>query len=103
MFWEYKVLDASASIAAAELERELCGLGSMGWEVVGYTTVEKFGPNTVSVVLKREAGCLPAPADLAPGWQPDPQRFESRQWDGRRWTEQVMKEGMRETDFPVIR
>ena len=34
-----------------------------------------------------------------PGWHPDPQgRFESRYWDGTRWTEHVSTNGQPTTD-----
>lgn len=101
--WEYRILEVGTS-STTELQAELCGLGSIGWEAVAYTGIEKFGPNTVSVLLKREAPALSPPDDLEPGWKPDPlERFEVRAWDGQRWTERVMRDGIRELDFPDTR
>ena len=101
--WQYKILDVSTS-AIDNLQLELCGWGALGWEAVGYTDIEKYGPNTVSVLMKRQMPELNPPDDMASGWKPDPlTRFELRQWDGQRWGQRVMSDGTQDLDFPDVR
>lgn len=95
------MIDISPS-AIGELAADLSGWGALGWEAVGITCVERFGPNSVSVLLKRQTAGLSRPADIEAGWKSDPSaRFDLREWDGQHWTQNVMREGMREIDFPV--
>lgn len=90
-----------------ELDFRLRALGSVGWEAVGYCSIDRtIGLNVVSVLLKRPTVGLALPADGEPaGWLPDPAgRFARRYWDGLRWSEHVADEaGVRDTDWPNVR
>src|SRR5258706_3103181 len=102
--WEYLIVEVGALSLSENLQLQLSALGSLGWEAVGYTNIEKLGPNTICVLLKREAPAFAAPSELEAGWNPDPSgRFELRHWDGQRWTQHVSTDGVTETDFPNVR
>jgi hypothetical protein len=87
-----------------QLLLQITALGSLGWEAVGYACVVQLGPNTASVLLKRQAPDLAPPSDLSAGWRADPSgRFEQRHWDGIRWTVHVVSGGQTSTDYPNLR
>ena len=83
------------------LEEEAKRLGSVGWEAVGLAGPTS-GPYVLAVLFKRELAPWPAPAEVEPAWSADPTgRFESRFWDGLRWTEHVSSRGATAVDWPL--
>ena len=105
MNWEYTTV-AVSTVNDTGLQLELNALGSLGWEVVGFASVDRtIGLNTLLAVLKRETHGFPPPASTEPAWHPDPAgRSQQRYFDGFRWTQHIVdKDGMRETDYPTPR
>ena len=88
-----------------QLEEHLNRLGSVGWEVCGFASVDKtIGLNSVTAMLKRELPSPMPPVSTEPAWLADPlRRHEVRWWNGARWTEHVIDAGKEGTDAPVQR
>lgn len=90
---------------ADEISKMLDALGTVGWEAVGVTAVDKtIGLNSIMVLLKREQIGLPRPAETSPGRKFDPTgRYKLRAWDGLRWERHVSNDGgaTSTVDLPV--
>jgi hypothetical protein len=103
--WEYMTLTQSTQ-AIQDLDVRLTALGSIGWEAVGYMSVDRtVGLNAVSVLLKRRCPTFPAHTVRSPEWAPDPAgRFAQRFWDGMRWSQHVIAaSGEQSVDWPNSR
>jgi len=100
--WEYRY-GTGLSGMLDEMRASLSALGSVGWEVCGFASMDKtVGFNEYVVWLKRETLALTAPADTAPAWLEDPTgRNARRYWDGLRWTEHVEHDGTTDIDAPT--
>jgi len=65
--WEYRY-GTGLSGMLDEMRASLSALGSVGWEVCGFASMDKtVGFNEYVVWLKRETLALTAPADTTPG------------------------------------
>jgi hypothetical protein len=102
--WEYQYVTMGAN-RQDDLLVELNVLGSLGWEVVGFTSADPtMGVHSYTAILKRQAQGYAAPADVAAGWKPDPaSRAELRYWDGIRWSQHVSTAGTPSIDAPNVR
>lgn len=99
--WEYTEISGWVN-ATADLMVQLNAHGSLGWEAVGITSMDRtLGLNGYIVIMRRKVLDWP-PATGGPGWAADPTgRFAQRYWDGLRWTEHVTdRAGTASTDFP---
>lgn len=101
--WEYTFVRDQVN-NVPDIVENLNKLGSVGWEVCGWTFADQtLGLNALVAILRRR---IPAPyappGDPAPGWHPDPtERFEIRYWDGRRWTGFASTGGVQSIDYPT--
>ena len=107
MNWEYVTLTQGTNEMDG-LDVRLNALGSLGWEAVGYASMDRtVGVNAVSVLLRREAMTFPHPHTLkgSAAWLADPaRRYSMRYWDGLRWTQHVAGgNGERDVDYPNVR
>jgi hypothetical protein len=92
--WEYTSVQVGTGLSDRNsLQALLNQLGSMGWEAVGISGLDKtLGLNGILVLLKRRTVAKPPPEDDSAGWKADPfGRWAMRYWDGVRWTEHVVK------------
>ena len=87
------------------MQLRLSALGSLGWEVCGFASVDPtIGVNAYTAILKRQVASLSPPDDVTAGWRHDPSgRGVQRFWDGFRWTEHIISDGVQSTDFPNVR
>lgn len=103
MNWEYTYVKGTTA-QIQELIVEANKLGAIGWEVCGFAFADPtVGVNSFTMVLKRPALELPAPAEPGAAWLQDPTRRHAyRYFDGLRWTDQVSDAGERSTDTPSV-
>ena len=87
------------------LDKELNRAGSSGFELCGWTDVDKtLGFNGFVAVMKRPGKRRSAPDGWKgnnEGWYPDPyEPHEQRHWSGYYWTEHVSDGGEASIDVP---
>ncbi|MGD9792147.1 MAG: DUF2510 domain-containing protein [Acidimicrobiia bacterium] len=102
--WEYEYVQVNTNDMASR-RAMLDNLGSLGWEVCGWASVDRtIGLNAFVAIMKRQAKEYLHPNPPATGWHKDPSdRHEMRFFDGVRWTEHISDAGVQGTDYPTVR
>ena len=74
----------------------------LGWTLIGWVVAMAMAARSVDRTPRGYAGHPPPPPGPGGQWFPDPStRNQYRWWDGAKWTDAVMNQGVRSTDPPV--